>query len=132
MRPIWKERAMALKPVRTTHTGEERWERELRYEGAELDQVRRLTDVGRIAPEVVHLVWTRRVGESWRRVTAYRDGSRIEGHERLDPTAEQMGAVGRWGYREIFTRERGNLRDWADRYPGLRTAIDNCEAELPG
>lgn len=122
---------MPLVKKQITHTGEERWEVSWHYEGTDKDLARRLTDVGRVIPEAVHLVWTRRVGEDWQLVRAYREGSRIEGHERLPETAEQMGSLGRWSYREIFTRERGELRSWADRYPGLRAAIEQEESRLP-
>lgn len=122
---------MGLMAKQITYTGELRWEVRLDYEGRELDEARRLTGIAQIAPEVVYLVWTRRIGEPWRRVPAYRDGSRIEGRERLSFHAERMGAVGRWGFREIFTRSGSELKDWADRYPGLRNAIEAAEADLP-
>lgn len=114
-----------------THTGEERWEVRLNFKGDEWTQARRLTEVGRVYPEVVYLVWTRRVGESWQRVTAYKDGSRVEGHERLSDEAEMRGSVGRWRYQEIFTRRGGELHSWANLLPGLRTTIEDIEARLP-
>lgn len=118
-------------PVSTSHTGTERFERVLTYQGNALNQVYRLTDYHEIVAERVFFVWTRTLGGPWERVTSYGQSSRIEGHERLSELAVQRGGIGRWGYREIFSRKTSALHTWADRLPGLRVAIDRAEAELP-
>lgn len=118
-------------PESTSHTGTERFERVLAYRGNVLDQVYRLTDPGQIVAERVFLVWTREIGGQWDRVTSYGESSRIEGFVRLSDLAAQRGGVGRWGYREIFSRKTIALHMWADRLPGLRVAIDRAESDLP-
>lgn len=118
-------------PESISHTGTERYEKILVYQGNVLDQVYRLTDYNEIVAERVILVWVRELGAPWERVTSYRQGSRIEGHVRLSDLAAQQGAVGRYGYREIFSRSTGALHLWADRLPGLRVAIELAEAALP-
>ena len=118
-------------PESTSHTGTERFERVLVYRGNVLDQVYRLTDPGEIVAERVFFVWTRVLGGPWERVTSYGQSSRIEGHERLSDLAAQRGGVGRFGYREIFSRKTSALHAWADRLPGMRVAIDIAESDLP-
>lgn len=118
-------------PVSTLHTGMERYEKVLVYQGNVLDQVYKLTDYGEVVAERVFLVWTRPLGGEWRRVTAYGQGSRAEGHVRLSDLAAQQGAVGDVRYREIFSRKTEALHLWADRLPGLRVAIELAQADLP-
>jgi len=113
-------------PVR--HTGEQRYEVHLRFDPEDKARVYELTPDGKIAPEAVVLVWTRRVGEEWRRLSANGRGSRVEGHVKI---AGGMGAVGPYKALEIYTRELGNFKPSLEYLPGLRNKIEEIEAELP-
>lgn len=122
---------MTLRKVGAAHTGVERYEVELRYEGRELAEVNRLTSVGDPVADTVHLIWVRSIGGIWSRYVNTGTGSRIEGWTKVDENGtlseRQMGRRSR----EIYTRGTGELRRWAALLPGLRLAVEEAEMSLP-
>lgn len=119
-----------MRPEKTSvsHTGEERYEAMLQYGPEQMGGIRQLTKDGQIVPDTIRLVWTRRVGEKWQRQPMAGSGSAAIGHVKIEGVS---GAVGPRKSREIFTRDLGDIRAWAQYLPGLRSAIEDVEAELP-
>lgn len=110
------------------HEVEERYQIELEFTPEELSDIVRMTPEGEMVPDRIVLVWTRQNRHIWVRRTAGRYGSRAEGY------VKGPGGWGKYGprlTREIFGRGLGNMNRWAEFLPGLRTAIEDIESELP-
>lgn len=122
---------MALRKVGEAHTGVERYEVELRYDGAELEEITRLTRVGDPVADRVFLIWARTPGSAWVRYVNTGSGSRIEGWTKIDEADNVSRRRLARRSREIFTRGTGELRTWAGLLPGLRPAVEEAEANLP-
>lgn len=110
------------------HTGEQRYEVDLVFSEDEQTEIYEMTADGKIVPDKVTLVWTRRVGRPWVRLSANSHGSRIEGHVKI---ANAKGSVGPRKTMEIYTRSLGNFKTSLEYLPGLRSAIEKIEGELP-
>jgi hypothetical protein len=119
---------MTLLTKEKSHTGEEWFRLLLKYEPEDMTSVRRVTGAGQIVPDTFTLVWKRSLGEPWKRVTGGTYGCLATGHVKVEGLA---GARGPRQNREIFTRNLGELRGWAERLPGLRPAIEEAESRLP-
>lgn len=120
---------MPLQRRAPVHTGSERYVLPLVYSEDEVRDIERLTPVGQIIVDTVTLVWTREVGGKWQRLTHTTIGSHASGREKI---SDEPVIRGPRKAKEIFDRDLGALRDWTTRLPGLRTAIDEAEADLPG
>lgn len=113
------------------HTGTERYEIELRFEGNDQRLVDRMTDPGHMVPDRIFLVWTRRVGGQWERVVQGVNGSHAVGLVKLSHEEQESGVPAKRQAREIFHRQIPALREWTLYLPGLRPAIEEEEARLP-
>lgn len=122
---------MSLRTVGKAHTGAERFEVELKYDGVELEEINRLTKVGDPVTDTVHLIWVRAIGTKWMRYINTGSGSRIEGWTKIDEAGNVSRRTTSRRSREIFTRGTGELRSWAALLPGLRPAIEQVELDLP-
>jgi hypothetical protein len=110
------------------HTGEERYEVELVFSEEDQEKVYRMTGDGKIVPDRVVLVWVRRVGQPWYRLSANAHGSRVEGYVK---TSEACGPDVPRKSMEIYTRNLGNFKAALEYLPGLRLAIEKEEENLP-
>jgi hypothetical protein len=114
-----------------SHSGSERYELTLAYDKDDIEEIRRLTEPGRVVVHEVHLVWVRTVGGQWQRYTNGVNGSRAHGRLRLSDDVEAFGSRGQWKTQEIFTRELGEMKAWTTKLPDLRPLIEDAEANLP-
>lgn len=114
------------------HSGEEFFRVALAYEPQDRAEIEKLTRRGSVIAEQVFLVWRRRPGEDWRRYTNSVAGSRIVGTVKREDNSPVSGLPAQRRAKEIFTRDLGEMLAWAQHLPGLRSAIEDIEMNLPG